>query len=95
MLLTHKEIEQELANLGRIVPRLLQDNQGAEFWIEFLDRANTIKDRSPMSLRDGVTERIYDLLAKYGVSPPWRWITGRQEEPAGRVYAFPSGVRVA
>jgi hypothetical protein len=94
VLLTRKEIEQELANLSHIVPRLLQDNQGAEFWIEFLDRANTIKDHSPMSLRDWVTERIYDLLARYGVSPPWRWITGNPQ-PNGRVYAFPSGARLA
>jgi hypothetical protein len=94
VLLTRKEIEQELANLSHIVPRLLQDSQGAEFWIEFLDRANAIKDRSPMSMREWVTEKIYDLLAKYGVSPPWRWITGTAT-PTAHVYAFPSGARLA
>jgi hypothetical protein len=92
--LTRKEIEQELTHLGGLVPRLLQDNRGAEFWIEFLERANEIKDHAPLGLREWVTERIYELLARYGISPPWSWISGSKTQ-SGRVYAFPSGVRVA
>ncbi|GGA10730.1 hypothetical protein GCM10011408_35050 [Dyella caseinilytica] len=94
MSLTRKEIEQELAHLSGLVPCLLQDNRGAEFWIEFLERANAIKDRAPLAMREWVTERIFELLAKYGISPPWSWITGGKTQ-RGRVYAFPSGMRVA
>ncbi|MBE1159094.1 hypothetical protein [Dyella acidiphila] len=94
MALTRKDIEQELTTLGGLVPRLLQDSRGAEFWIEFLERANAIKDSAPAALRDWVTERIYQLLAEYGISPPWQWISGNAAQ-AGRVYAFPSGKRVA
>jgi hypothetical protein len=91
--LNRREIEQELNHLGGLVPRLLQDSRGAEFWIEFLELANEIKDRAPLNLRDWVTERIYELLARYGISPPWSWISG--SKVGGRVYAFPSGARVA
>jgi hypothetical protein len=92
--LTRQEIEQELATLSGIVPCLLQDSRGAEFWIEFLERANAIKDRAPLGLRDWVTERIFELLARYDIAPPWRWINGGKSQ-SGRVYAFPSGMRLA
>jgi hypothetical protein len=75
------------------MPRLLKDNRAAEFWIEFLERADAIKDHVPLSRRDWVTEKIDDVLAKYGIAPPSRWIAGSQSK-RGHIYAFPSGLRL-
>lgn len=76
MLLTTEEIEQQLAELSRSMPRLLKDNHGTEFWIEFMERADAIKDRVSLDRFDWVTERIYEVLANHGISPPSRWIFG-------------------
>lgn len=69
-----QEIEQRLAELQNAMPRLLQDNHGTEFWIEFLERADAIRDRVSLDQYDRVTERIYEVLASHGVSPPSQWI---------------------
>ncbi|RDS82812.1 hypothetical protein DWU98_06585 [Dyella monticola] len=74
MCLTDKDIELQLGDLARTVPQLLKDNQGAEFWIQFLDLANAIRDRVSLDRYDWVTERIYEILSRYGISPPSRWI---------------------
>ncbi|GLQ47930.1 hypothetical protein GCM10007862_29810 [Dyella lipolytica] len=76
MLLTPEEIELRLAELSRSMPRLLKDNHGTEFWIEFMERADAIKDRVSLDHFDWVTERIYEVLVNYGISPPSRWILG-------------------
>jgi hypothetical protein len=92
--LTHQEIEQQIENLSRSMPRLLQGSQGPEFWIEFMERADAIKDRAPLSLRDAVAEKIHGVLAHYGISPPWRRVRGDTLQSA-HVYAFPSGLRLS
>ncbi|WP_233843665.1 hypothetical protein [Dyella sp. 2HG41-7] len=74
MFLTVEQIEQRLAELGRSIPRLLSENEGAEFWIEFLERADAIKDHVSLDHYDWVTERIYEALAIYGIAAPSRWI---------------------
>lgn len=72
--MTFHEIEQHLADLQSAVPRLLQDNAGTEFWIEFMERADAIRDHVPLDHYDWVTERIYEVLANHGISPPSQWI---------------------
>jgi len=72
--LTVEQIEQRLAELSRSIPRLLNESRGAEFWIEFLERADAIKDHVSLDHYDWVTERIGEALAACGVSPPSRWI---------------------
>ena len=74
MPMTLQEIEQHLAHLQSAVPQLLQDNPGTEFWIEFMERANAIRDRVSLDQYDWVTERIYEVLSRHGISPPSRWI---------------------
>jgi hypothetical protein len=93
VLLSHQEIEQQIENLSHSMPRLLKDNHASEFWIEFLERADAIKDHVPLSRRDWVTEKIHGVLARYGIAPPSRWIAGIAPKN-GRVYAFPSGLRL-
>lgn len=93
MLLSHQEIEQKIENLSQTMPRLLKDNRAVEFWIEFLERADAIKDHVPLSRRDWVTQKIDGVLAKYGIAPPSQWIAGSPFK-SGPLYAFPSGLRL-
>jgi len=72
--MTIPEIEQQLADLQNAMPRLLRDNLGTEFWIEFLDRADAIRNHVSLDHYDWVTERIYEVLASYGISTPSQWI---------------------
>lgn len=69
-----QEVEQQLAELAGAMPQLLKLNQGVEFWIEFMDRADAIRNRVAIDQYDWVTERIYEVLASYGISTPSRWI---------------------
>jgi hypothetical protein len=93
VLLTHQQIEQQIENLDSSMPRLLQRSQGPEFWIEFMERADAIKDHAPLNLRDAITGKLYELLARYGLSPPWHGIRGNTMHTA-RVYDFRSGLRL-
>ncbi|GLQ88166.1 hypothetical protein [Dyella flagellata] len=72
--MTMQETEQQLAELARVVPQLLKQNPGAAFWVEFLERADAIRDHVPFDHYDWVTERIYETLAAHGISTPSRWI---------------------
>jgi hypothetical protein len=74
VLTNRQEIQQELADLIKAMPRLLQDNQGTEFWIEFLGLAESIKEHVPFDDRDRVAVRIHQILTLSGVSPPSWWI---------------------
>jgi hypothetical protein len=94
VLLTHQEIQQELENLNSSMPRLLQGSQGSEFWVEFMERVDAIKDRAPLNLQDVVAEKIYRLLVKYGISPPWQRVRV-ETMPTARIYDFPSGMRLS
>jgi len=86
--MTRNDIEQELIRLGQLMPRLLQDSRGAEFWIEFLSRTDALRSRTPPGPEDWATDSICELLARHGVSPPWRWImSGRT--PIACTHAFP------
>ncbi|WP_188793280.1 hypothetical protein [Dyella nitratireducens] len=69
-----QEVEQQLAELAGAMPQLLKDSRGVEFWIEFMERADAIRDRVSLDHFDWVTERIYEVLADYGITPPSRWI---------------------
>lgn len=72
--MTIQEIEQQLADLQSAMPRLLQDNHGTEFWIEFLERADAIRDRVSIDHYDWVTARIYEVLENYDIPPPSKLI---------------------
>ena len=69
-----QEVEQQLAELAGAMPQLLKDSQGVEFWIEFMERADAIRNRVSLDQFDWVTERIYEVLAAYGIAAPSRWI---------------------
>jgi hypothetical protein len=69
-----QEVERQLAELAGAMPQLLKDNQGVEFWIEFFERADAIRNRVALDQFDWVTERIYEVLGAYGISPPSQWI---------------------
>lgn len=81
MLQNRQDIQQELTNLITAMPRLLQDNQGAGFWIEFLVLAETIKDHVPLDRRDLVITRIHEILASCGVAPPTWWVLASAAVP--------------
>jgi hypothetical protein len=81
VLTNRHEIQQELADLIKAMPRLLQDNQGTEFWIEFLGLAESIKEHAPFAYRDRVTARIHQILAYSGVSPPSWWVLATLTPP--------------
>lgn len=94
MPLTRKEIDNEIRYLASIVPCLLQRSGSARYWVEFLERANAMKDRVSPSQKDWIREKIYDLLARHHLSPPWPR-TRSNDAGTGRVYAFPTGLRIA
>jgi hypothetical protein len=52
----------------------LKDNQGVEFWIEFLERADAIRQRVPLAHQAWVTERLHGVLAAHGLTPPSHWV---------------------
>lgn len=89
VLLSAEEIEQQLAKLGNAMPGLLKDNQGAEFWAAFTQRANALKERVSLDHFDWVTERIHAILAAYGISPPSRWIIDALAKTHGAASARP------
>jgi hypothetical protein len=74
--MTAEEIEQLLSKLDNAVPRLLKENQGIEFWIEYLQRADAIKEQAGLENYDRVATRIDAIPAKYGVLPPSHWMYG-------------------
>jgi hypothetical protein len=69
-----EEIEQLLGELSSSVPRLLKENSGKEFWVEFLRHSNAIKEEASLDQLDWVTECIRGILARYGLPPPSLWI---------------------
>jgi hypothetical protein len=77
-----KHIQRELANLISAVPRLLQDDQeGTEFWLEFLELTQAIKEQVPFDRRDLVMTRIHQILVGCGVSPPSWWVLASLAPP--------------
>jgi hypothetical protein len=81
VLTNRQEIQQELANLIKAMPQLLQDNQGNAFWIEMLGLANTIRSHVPVDSQDRVTARIHQILSYSGVSPPSWWVLASLTPP--------------
>jgi hypothetical protein len=71
---TPQDIERMLTNLDSATPRLLNENQGIEFWIEFLQRADAIKEQVSLDHYDSVATRIDAIPMKYGVVPPSCWM---------------------
>ena len=55
-----------------------------------MERANAIRDHVSLEHYDWVTERIYEVLASHGISPPSKWILAAAAEagssplPSGR-----------
>jgi hypothetical protein len=71
---TTHQIEQMLSKLDTSVPRLLTENEGMEFWIEYLQRADAIKEQAGLDNYDWVATRIDEIPMKYGVLPPSQWM---------------------
>lgn len=71
---TRQEIEHLLTNLDSAMPRLLNDNQGIEFWVEFLQRADAIKEQVTLDHYEWVSTRIDEIPMKYGIVPPSCWM---------------------
>lgn len=71
---SRQEIERLLSRLDDAMPRLLSENQGIEFWVEFLQRADTIKEQVPLDHYDWVSTRIDAIPMKYGLTPPSCWM---------------------
>jgi hypothetical protein len=94
MLSTRQDIERELNELSDLVRRIPKCSGAAILWIEFLNSANAIKDRVPSQYRYWVTARIYELMASHALSPPWQK-TSERDAKTGRVYAFPTGLRLS
>lgn len=94
MPLTRKEIHQEIRTLEAIIPHMLARHEGARFWVEFLERANQIKAQVHPLERDWLRAQIGELLSRYNLALP-----GQEASCArlmnGRVYNFPTGVRIA
>ena len=45
-----------------------------EFWIEYLQRADAIKEQVGLDNYDWVATRIDQIPMKYGVLPPSQWM---------------------
>lgn len=73
MLQDLQDIQQDLVDLIKIMPRLLQDPQSTEFWITFLELTEAIKSHVPLENQDLVAARIHQILTGCGVSPPSWW----------------------
>ena len=71
---TNQEIERLLNNLDEAMPRLLNDSQGIEFWVEFLQRADAIKEQVALDHYEWVSTRIDAIPMKYGIMPPSCWM---------------------
>lgn len=74
MYIKPEQIEQLLKELDNSVPRLLKENQGVEFWIEYLQRADEIKERVGLDNYDWVATRIDEIPMKHGLTPPSLWM---------------------
>jgi hypothetical protein len=74
-------LQQELANLIKAMPRLLEEDQGTEFWIEFLGLAEAIKQHVPLDRRDQLVSKLHQILTSCGVSPPSWWVLATLAEP--------------
>lgn len=74
MYVTTDQIEHMLIKLDTSVPRLLTENAGMEFWIEYLQRADAIKEQVGLDNYDWVATRIDQIPMKYGVLPPSQWM---------------------
>lgn len=71
---TTDQIERMLAKLDVSVPRLLTENRGVDFWIEYLQRADEIKEKAGLDNYDWVATRIDQIPMKYGMRPPSQWM---------------------
>jgi hypothetical protein len=71
---TSQEIERLLTKLDEAMPGLLHDNRGIEFWVEFLQRADAIKEQVPLDRYEWVSTRIDAIPVKYGMLPPSCWM---------------------
>jgi hypothetical protein len=71
---TLDQIKNMLSKLDVSVPRLLTDNDGMDFWIEYLQRADAIKEQAGLDNYEWVTRQIDQIPMKYGVLPPSHWM---------------------
>jgi cephalosporin-C deacetylase-like acetyl esterase len=61
---TTAQIEHMLSKLDTSVPRLMTENDGMEFWIEYLQRADAIKQQTGLDHYEWVAERIDEIPVK-------------------------------
>ncbi|WP_267225590.1 hypothetical protein [Dyella silvae] len=94
MLLSRKEIDKEVHKLELLVPRMLERAGSATVWAEFFERANRIKARVSPDQKDLVWEKVCELLSKSNLSP-LRQNASSNGATTGRVYAFPTGLRLS
>ena len=95
MLLTRKEADEANQRLGALlVPRMLERAGCAKAWVEFLERANAIKAQVPPDQRDLVRKKVSELLSAYDLVLPSRKASS-SVATTGRIYAFPSGLRIS
>jgi hypothetical protein len=78
------DLQRDLANLIKAMPRLIQGDQGNEFWMELLGLIEAIKSHMPPENQDQVTTRVHQILASCDVSPP-AWWTLASLSKTGRV----------
>lgn len=94
MLLSRKELDKEVHKLELLVPRMLERAGSATVWAEFFERANEIKAQVSPDQKDLVWEKVFELLSRSNLSLP-RQKALSNGATTGRVYAFPTGLRLS
>jgi hypothetical protein len=72
--LKHQEITRMLDNLDNGLPGLLNDEPDTELWIEFLQRAEDVRDQVVRDYHASDATRIDAILSKYDIPPTPRWV---------------------
>jgi hypothetical protein len=71
--LQHQQIIRMLDRLDNSLPGLLNDEHDTD-WIEFLQRANDVRDRVVRDQHALESTRIDAMLEKYDIPPTPRWV---------------------
>jgi hypothetical protein len=71
--LQHQQIIRMLDRLDNALPGLLNDEHDTD-WIEFLQRANDVRDRVVRDQHALESTRIDAMLEKYDIPPTPRWV---------------------
>jgi hypothetical protein len=68
-----QHMQQDLDELIKMMPRLAQQHQRTELWIELLELTESIKRHVLLENRDQVAACVHQILTGCGVSPPSWW----------------------